>query len=168
MAHRRVIFKAKPFHHSLHNATNDRHIGDHVALSAVLLFNFYDLSLIVSTEDLGITSNRLSIPQLPSPTFGRLVPAYRHRTGSNPMRFAGISIEMNRTTHSHALQRSATVSSVHHNHLQHHMPLAACLVYGRPKESGIDEIPSNQFEQCNPVSDDSISQKATDEVPDCT
>lgn len=132
------------------------------APSTMPLSQIYDLSLVASTEHLRITSNPLSIPQLPVPTPERVIPAYRHRAGSNPMRFAKNGLELNRTARSHVLQRSATVSSSHN----YQAPRSVSGLWAsKDKENSIEEIPSYQFEQRDTVQHDQpVSEKPRNEA----
>jgi hypothetical protein len=160
MAVRKDIFKAKASNYQSVDLVNNGYTEHHRSPPAIPLYHIYDLSLIASTEHLRVTSNPLSIPQLPSPTLerSRSISAYRHRTGSSPLRFAVNTLD-NKSAYSHGLQRSATINSAHH-----HYPTRSLvgLWASKEKENGIDEIPGYQFEQRNPETSDSNTQTVTD------
>ncbi|KUL89481.1 hypothetical protein ZTR_04362 [Talaromyces verruculosus] len=139
---------------------NNGHTENHSSPSSLPLYHIYDLSLTASTEHLRVTSNPLSIPQLPSPTLERprSISIYRHRTGSSPLRFSVNTID-NKTARSHGLQRSASINSAHH-----HYPSRSVsgLWASKEKENSIDEGPGYQFEQRSTETSDSKMQKVAD------
>jgi hypothetical protein len=160
MAVRKDIFRAKTSNYQSVDMMSNGHNESHPSPSAIPLYHIYDLSLIASTEHLRVTSNPLSIPQLPSPTLerSRSISAYRHRTGSSPLRFTVNTLENkdNNSARSHGLQRSATINSAHH-----HYPSRSIsgLWASKEKENSIDEIPGYQFEQSSAETNDSNMQK---------
>ncbi|KAI7968990.1 hypothetical protein EIK77_008181 [Talaromyces pinophilus] len=160
MAVRKDIFKAKTLNYQSADIMNNGHSKNHPSPSSLPLYHIYDLSLTASTEHLRVTSNPLSIPQLPSPTLERprSISIYRHRTGSSPLRFPVNTID-NKTARSHGLQRSASINSAHH-----HYPSRSVsgLWASKEKENSIDESPGYQFEQRSTETNDSKMQKVAD------
>lgn len=162
MAVRKDIFKARTSNYRSVDLMNNGHAENHSSLSAIPLYHNYELSLIASTEHLRVTSNPLSIPQLPSPTLERprSISVYRHRTGSSPLRFSASTLNNkdNKAAHSHGLQRSATINTT-----PHHYPSRSIsgLWASKEKENSIDEIPSYQFEQRSTETNDSKMQTVT-------
>ncbi|QGA14785.1 hypothetical protein EYB26_002441 [Talaromyces marneffei] len=155
MAVRKDIFKTKASNHqSVDTMRNGRTEHHHHLPSSIPLYHIYNLSLIASTEHLRVTSNPLSIPQLPSPTLerSRSISAYRHRTASSPLRITANTLgnKDNKSAHPRGLQRSATITSTH----QHHPSRSLVGLWAsKDKKNTIDEIPSYQFEQRYPDSD---------------
>ncbi|RAO66555.1 uncharacterized protein BHQ10_002567 [Talaromyces amestolkiae] len=163
MAVRKDIFKARTWDYRSDDLLNNDHTENHPSPSTLPLYHLYDLSLIASTEHLRVTSNPLSLPQLPSPTLERprSISVYRHRTGSSPLRFSVNTLDNqdNKAARSYGLQRSATTNSAHHHYTSRSI---SGLWASKEKENSIDEIPGYQFEQRSAETQDSNMQPVAD------
>lgn len=160
MAVRKDIFKARTSNYRSLGLMNDGQTENHSPSLTIPLYHIYDVSLIASTEHLRVTSNPLSIPQLPSPTVekSRPIPAYRHRTGSSPLRFSTNTLDSkdNKSPRSHGLQRSATINSAHH-----HYPARSVSGLWASKEeerNSVHKTPGFQSEQRSTETNDSKMQ----------